>query len=275
MNVSLLATSTAFICGLMVGSFLNVCIWRLPAEEQIVKGRSHCRSCQHLIPWYDNVPMMSFLLLRGKCRFCGARISWSYPAVELATGILFAGLLYRFGATAVTAFYAVFAAALIVATVIDAREMIIPDEITKPGLGVGLIFSFLVPALHGTASRWEGLWAGALGAFVGWGIVFLMAAAGKRLFRKKLRSIGEEDAMGGGDLKLMAMVGAFIGWPKVLLVNLFLAPLVGSVVGLALRLREGRDLMPYGPFLALGTLVAIFWGDPMIQWYRNLFVGLQ
>ena len=251
---------------------MNVCIWRLPAEEQIVRGRSHCRKCRKVIAWYDNVPVVSFIMLGGKCRSCGSRISWVYPVVELVTGFLLLGTVIRFGITVKALVYFILEAALIVVTVIDAREMIIPDEITKPGLVIGLILSFLVPGLHGVWGRWAGLSAGVVGAAVGWGTIFIMAFIGTRLFRKKLKAIGEESAMGGGDLKLMAMVGAFIGWPKVLLVNLFFAPLVGSMVGLVMKFRKGQDIIPYGPFLVLGTVAAIFWGDPMIHWYFNLFM---
>ncbi len=269
-----LILSAVFLFGTMVGSFLNVCIWRLPAEEQIVAGRSHCRSCQHVIPWYDNVPLVSFIGLKGRCRFCGSRISWIYPAVELATGTLFLGVVLRFGQSIEGFLYAILGAALIVVSVIDAREMIIPFEITKPGLVLGLVASFLFPSLHGVENHLAGLLSSFLGATVGGGLIFLMGWFGKKLFQRKLKSIGEEEAIGGGDFWLMAMIGAFIGWPKVLLVNLVLGPLVGSVVGIIARLRSGQALIPYGPFLSLGTLLAIFWGDPVIQWYRSLFIGV-
>ena len=260
-----------FLFGLMVGSFLNVCICRLPEEEQVIRGRSHCRSCRHVIPWYDNIPLLSFLLLKGKCRFCKAGISWVYPAVELATGLFFLGVLFRFGPTAVAAVYAAFGAALIVVSVIDAREMIIPDEISLPGIPLGLILSGFFPALHGV-SRWqEGLTRSLLGCAAGAGLIFIMGFAGKIIFQRKLKAIGEEEAVGGGDLKLMGMVGALIGAPKVLLTTLVLAPMLGSVVGVVMKFRFKRDLIPYGPFLALGALATVFWGDGLVKWYQSLF----
>ena len=271
--MSLIVLSAIFLFGAMVGSFLNVCIWRLPTEEQIVSGRSHCRSCQRVIRWYDNIPLASFLWLKGRCRSCGSRISWIYPAVELATGILFLGVVLRFGQSVEGFIYALLGCALIVATVIDAREMIIPFEITKPGLVIGLLASFFSPSLHGAEDHLAGLWSGFLGAAVGAGLIYGMGWVGKKIFRKKLQSIGEEEAIGGGDFWLMAMVGAFIGWPKVLLVNFLLGPLIGSVVGIIARLRTGQALIPYGPFLSIGTLIAIFWGDPLIQWYKSLVMG--
>jgi len=273
MNISDLVKPVVFVFGLMVGSFLNVCICRLPQEEQVVRGRSHCPSCRHTIAWHDNIPLLSFIGLKGRCRFCKARISWVYPAVELATGILLLAVLARFGLTVSALVCGVFAASLIVISVIDARTMTIPDQITKPGLWIGMVLSFLVPALHGTQSRWAALLASFLGAAVGWGLIFGMALIGRWMFRKKLQSIGEEEAVGGGDLKLMAMVGAVIGAPKVLLVILFLAPLIGSLIGLILKARFGRDLIPYGPFLSLGTLIVLFCGDGILNWYRNLLFG--
>ena len=273
MNISDLVKPLVFVFGLMVGSFSNVCIWRLPEEEQVVRGRSHCRSCNRVIPWYDNLPLVSFILLRGRCRYCRAKISWIYPAVELVTGLLFLLVLARFGLTVVALIQGVFAASLIVVTVVDARTMTIPNEITLPGLWIGIGLSFLVPALHGVSTRWGSLWASFLGALTGWGLIFGMAVIGRWIFRKKLQSIGEEEAVGGGDLKLMAMVGALIGAPKVLLVILLLAPIAGSLIGLVIKFRFGRDLIPYGPFLSLGTLMVLFWGDGMINWYRSFLLG--
>lgn len=262
MGISPLALGAVFLFGLAVGSFLNVCIWRLPAREQIVQGRSHCRSCGKTIRWVDNIPLVSFVLLRGRCRHCGARISWSYPFVELATGILLAGVVWRFNLTAPALVYAVLGAALIVLAMVDLKEMILPDEMTLPGIAIGVILSFYVPELHGAASRWDGLWASVLGALVGAGTLWGIGVVGKWIFRK--------EAMGFGDVKLMAMVGSLIGTAKVLLVNFILAPIVGAVVGVILKVRYRRDLIPYGPFLALGTLAAVFWGSGIIDWYLGL-----
>ena len=266
MDISPLVVSAVFVFGLMVGSFLNVCIWRIPADEQVVKGRSHCRSCGKGIAWYDNIPLVSFAWLGGKCRHCKAKISWSYPFVELATGVLFSGTLARFGCSRLALVYGILGAALIVLSMIDLKEMILPDEITLPGLSLGVILSFYVPELHQAATRWGGLWAGVVGALVGSGLLWGIGVIGTWLFKR--------EAMGFGDVKLMAMVGAVIGVWKVFLVNLLLAPILGSVVGLVLKFRTGRSLIPFGPFLALGTIGAIFWGDGIIGWYRNLLLGV-
>lgn len=263
MNLEVLAG--VFVFGLMVGSFLNVLIWRIPVEEQVMRGRSHCRKCGKMIAWYDNVPLASFVALGGKCRHCKAPISWSYPAVELATGLLFAAIVARFQLSWAALVYGALAAALIVLTVVDLKEMILPDEITVPGIPVAIALSFLVPCLHLAASRWQGLGLGLVGAATGAGVLLAIRALGTWFFKK--------EAMGLGDVKLMAMVGALIGPWKVLLVDFILAPVLGSVVGIVVLARQRKALIPipYGPFLALGTIVAVFWGDAILGWYRDLF----
>ena len=265
MSISPLFISAVFVFGLMVGSFLNVCIWRLPADEQIVRGRSHCRKCGKTIAWHDNIPLASFVVLGGKCRHCRAGIAWSYPAVELGTGVLFAGLVARFGFSWAALVYGALGAALIVLSVIDLKEMILPDEITVPGIPIAIGLSFLVPCLHLATSRWQGLWLGLAGAAAGAGVLLAIRTLGTWFFKK--------EAMGLGDVKLMAMVGALIGPWKVLLVDFILAPVLGSVVGIAVLVRQRKALIPipYGPFLALGTIVAVFWGDAILGWYRDLF----
>ena len=262
MTISPLLVSAVFAFGLIVGSFLNVCIWRLPAGEQVVKGRSHCRSCRQVIRWYDNVPLISFFLLKGKCRFCRAKIAWSYPGVELITALLFVAVLIRFGWTPRAAIYGALGAALILLSVVDVREMILPDEITLPGLQGGVILSFFFPALHGVSGRWESLAASVVGALAGAGFLWVVGTVGSWVFKR--------EAMGQGDVKLMAMVGSVIGGWKVTLVNFIIAPLLGSVVGGVLKLRYKIDLIPYGPFLAAGTFIVIFWGDGILHWYRSL-----
>ena len=265
MSISPLFISGVFVFGLMVGSFLNVCIWRLPAEEQIVRGRSHCRKCGKMIAWYDNIPLASWAALGGKCRHCRQAISWSYPAVELATGLLFAAVVARFQLSWAALVYCALMAALVVLTVIDLKEMILPDEITVPGIPVAIALSFLVPCLHLAAGRWQGLLMGLAGAATGAGVLLAIRALGTWFFKK--------EAMGLGDVKLMAMVGALIGPWKALLVDFILAPVLGSLVGIVVLVRQRKALIPipYGPFLALGTVVAIFWGDGIIRWYRDLF----
>ncbi|MBI1953666.1 MAG: prepilin peptidase [Candidatus Omnitrophica bacterium] len=263
MDISPPAVSAVFLLGLVAGSFLNVCIWRLPAGEQVVKGRSHCRACGKTIPWHDNVPVLSFLALGGRCRFCKAGISWGYPATELATGLLLALLFLKFGFSAEFLVYAALAAALVVASGTDLREQIIPDQVTLPGLPIAVGLSFLVPSLHGVSSRWAGAGLSLAGAAAGGGFLWLIGAAGSRIFRR--------EAMGGGDVKLMAMVGAVLGFQKTILANLFLAPLAGSAVGLVLKLRYKKEVIPYGPFLSAGSLAALVWGEAIIGWYWNLW----
>lgn len=265
MSISPLAVSGAFLFGLCVGSFLNVCIWRLPAGQQVIRGRSRCMVCAKTIRWYDNIPLLSFLLLRGRCRNCGSRIAWTYPFVELATGVLLAGIVARFGLTPIAAVYGWLGAVLILLSMVDLREMILPDELTLTGLPVAFVLSYFFPALHGMESGWGGLWAGFLGALAGAGVLWGVGAVGSALFRR--------EAMGLGDVKLMALVGAVIGWPQVLLVNLLLAPLIGSAAGIWVRMRYRLSVIPYGPFLSLGTLLAIFWGDAILAWYMKFWTG--
>ena len=260
--MTVLAVSVVFVFGLMVGSFLNVCIWRLPQGEQIVKGRSHCRHCKKEIFWYDNIPLVSFILLKGRCRFCRERIEWNYPLVELLTGLFFAAALARFGWTALAAVYAGLAAVLILLAFIDWREMILPDEITLPGVSLGAVLSFFLPQLHQAPNNWAGIWAAVVGALAGAGVVWGIGAVGSWFFKR--------EAMGFGDVKLMAMVGTFIGWQKVLLVNFILGPVLGATVGMVLKVRYGRDVIPYGPFLGLGTMIAVFFGADWIRWYLGL-----
>ncbi|MBI4227593.1 MAG: prepilin peptidase [Candidatus Omnitrophica bacterium] len=254
----------AFLLGLFVGSFLNVCIWRLPREEQVVRGRSRCPACGQTIRWHDNIPIASFLWLRGRCRACRAPIHWRYPAVELLTGLALAAVALRWGVSGPGLVYAVLLCALIVASFIDAAEQIIPDVITRPGLGLAIAASAAWPVVHGVAGRLEAVGQSLLGAAVGSGAIWLMGLIGRWLFKK--------EAMGGGDVKLMAMLGALLGWPRILLTFL-LAPMLGSLVGIPMKLRRGDELIPYGPFLSLAAVIALWWGDGLIAWYVRQLGG--
>ena len=254
----------AFLVGLVVGSFLNVCIWRLPRDEQVVRGRSRCPACEHPIPWHDNLPLVSIVLLGRRCRFCRAPISWRYPAVELMTGCMLAAVVSHWGVTGPAVAYAALLSALIVVSCIDAKEQIIPDVITLPGLGLALAASGLWPAVHGTTSRGWALGAGVVGALVGGGSIYLMGVVGRAIFKR--------EAMGIGDVKLMAMVGALLGGPRILLA-FFVAPILGSLVGVPLRILRGADLIPYGPFLSLAAVLSLWWGDAVIAWYARGLVG--
>lgn len=247
------AALAAFAFGLCVGSFLNVVIARLPDHKSIVTPGSACPRCGHAIAWHDNVPVLSFLRLRGRCRHCGGAISWRYPLVELATGVLFAAAVLARGAGPDLAPALVLAAALVAVTGIDLDHQIIPDVLTLPGIAVGLAFSLIVG--H---PRWTDA---LIGVAVGGGLFFAIIVASR-------------GGMGGGDMKLAAMLGAFLGW-RPLLVAILAAVLAGGMLAiwlLAMRRKGRKDAVPFGPFLAVGGLVALFWGGPIIDWYLGVFV---
>jgi leader peptidase (prepilin peptidase)/N-methyltransferase len=242
----------SFLLGLIVGSFLNVCIYRLPAKQSIVFPASSCPNCKEPIKAYDNIPLLSYFLLKGRCRYCGESISWQYPAVELATGLLFLGLAYKWGFDLKTLIYAILICALIIVSVIDIYYQIIPDKITLPGIGLGLLMAFL--------SLLTINWVHALlGLSVGGGILYVAAFLSR-------------GGMGGGDIKLAALIGVFLGWENMLL-TIFASVLLGSLAGVTLMLFKGKgrkDKIPFGPFLALGALISIFWGKEIIAWYLHV-----
>ena len=242
-----------FIFGLVIGSFLNVCIHRLPASQSIVHPRSRCPQCGHLIRVYDNIPVLSYLILRGRCRDCGARISLRYPVVELLSGAFAAMAVARFGlGWQALLMYALIAAFLVI-TFIDLDHRIIPDVITLPGIPIGLAASFG----PGMISPLEAL----LGILAGGGSLFLVAWG--------YQLVTQREGMGGGDIKLLAMIGAFIGWKGVLL-TIFIASLTGTLAGMALIFRRRGDMklaVPFGPFLAVGAIAYLFMGPELISWY--------
>lgn len=267
-----------FIFGLCVGSFLNVCIHRLPGGESIVRPRSRCPHCKAAIAAYDNVPLISYLLLRGRCRHCKASISFLYPAVELTTGLVFLLVYHRFGFSPAAVKASILAAALIALTITDLRQRILPDAITFPGMAVGALFALWIPLADGTA-RW--LWRllggaylptaalsladGLLGALVGGGLLF---ALGEIWFRVK-----KVEGMGLGDVKMMIMVGLFLGL-RLTVLTLLLGSLVGSLVGggyMLLTRKDSRYELPLGTFLGLAALVALLWGERLISAYLGLF----
>lgn len=256
MLFQLLVGTYATLLGLIVGSYLNVVIFRLPRRISTVMPRSRCPACGAAIRPWDNVPLVSYLLLGGRCRSCGARISWRYPAIEAATGLLFLACFLRFGASIEALAAAVFAAAMIVLAAIDLEHYILPDRITLPGIVVGLAIQPWMP--HGD------LLAAAIGTAVGGGVL-LAVAAGWYLLRK-------QEGMGLGDVKMLAMVGAFLGW-KGVLVTLFFAALGGAVTGLALiafGLGRLQTRLPFGAFLAAAALVSLFWGPAIAEAYLGL-----
>ncbi len=243
--------------GAIIGSFLNVCIVRMPHEKSVVMPASHCVHCKKPILWYDNIPLVSFFILGGKCRFCKKRISVQYFIVELVTAAFFGCFYLYFGISWAWVAYVIFVSGLIVATFIDIEHRIIPDEISLGGMVVGLILSFLLPELHGASSHWLSLWRAFLGALIGGGAIYAMGLLGDFIFKK--------ESMGGGDVKFLAMIGAFLGWPQALL-TFFLAALFGAVGGIIVKIRTKESVIPYGPFLALAALVSLFYSQPLIDW---------
>jgi leader peptidase (prepilin peptidase) / N-methyltransferase len=241
------------ILGLVLGSFYNVCIYRLPREESIVWPGSHCPQCGHPLSLLDNFPLVSFLLLRGSCRYCQTPISFQYPLVEALTGLMTVLIGWKFGLSWAFFQALILTSALLVISFIDLSHQIIPDWITYPGIGIGLVLSWLV----GTPGWWSSL----IGILTGGGVLWLLAA-GYQLLAKK-------EGMGGGDIKLLAMIGAFLGWPGVL-VTLLLGSLFGTLVGLVLILFWKKDrtfAVPFGPFLSLGGVIHLFFGDTLLNWY--------
>lgn len=311
-----------FIFGSIVGSFLNVCIVRLPEEKSVVFPGSHCPKCQQPIRWFDNIPMISFVVLMGQCRGCRANISPRYFLVELLTALSFVGFFHVFGFSWILVPYLIFVCGLIVATFVDFSHRIIPDEVSIGGMFVGLIFSAVFLGLHtvdgssliigstfarilggfllvmelgnsliknrrlgkeeanfvlmvgaflladflaGYLAQMQPQWApyaisfqaSVQGAAVGGGIIYAMAIIGDILFRK--------ETMGGGDVKLLAMIGAFLGW-KMAVVTFFIAPFLGAVVGIVQKIRTQDSTIAYGPYLAVGAIIALFWGQNILYW---------
>ena len=246
----------AFVFGALVGSFLNVCICRLPKEESVVFPPSHCTRCDYRIRWYDNIPMLSYALLRGRCRRCGETISLQYPLVEFINGGLTLALFLKFGPSFAFVVLFLLCSALVVVTFIDLEHQIIPDVITLPGIVIGFIASFFIPGFG---------WLNSLIGIVAGGGSLLLVAYGYQAITKK-------DGMGGGDIKLLAMMGAFFGWKAILFI-IFSASLVGSVTGISLMVARKRDsslAIPFGPYLASAAVLYIFYGKPIILWYLNM-----
>ena len=249
-------TMVTFIFGAAIGSFLNVCIYRLPLHESVVFPASHCRACATPLSWYDNLPLASYLLRRGRCRFCGVSFSFRYFLVELITAFLAVALVYRFGLTLSTVGYFAFSAALVIITFIDFDHQIIPDVVSLPGAAAGVLFSLVSPALS--------LWNSLIGLVIGAGVLLAVALG--------YRAVTGREGMGGGDVKLLAMIGAFLGWRAVPF-TLFAASFLGSVVGVAAMVRNHSDsklALPFGPFLSFGALCYLFFGEQLIEWYLNL-----
>lgn len=249
----------ATIFGLCVGSFLNVVIARLPAGRSVVSPGSACPRCGSAIAWYDNLPLLSYTLLGARCRACGTPISWRYPAVELACGALFALAYLHFGPTPRLGAALILLSGLIAITGIDLDHQIIPDVLSIPGIGAGLLWS-LTPGGIGWRDS-------LLGVLVGGGVFVVIIFA-------SVLVLGQP-GMGVGDVKLGAMLGAFLGW-KLAVLSILLSVLVGGPLAatlLATGRRTRKDPLPFGPFLALGGLISLFWGDALLEWYLEQFLS--
>jgi leader peptidase (prepilin peptidase)/N-methyltransferase len=273
-DIVLIQTAIAFLAGLLIGSFLNVCVYRLPRDLSVVTPRSFCPNCDAMIAWYDNVPLLSYLILRGRCRHCAARIPLRYPAVELATAIAFAICAAAFGTTLIAVKFAVFAAILITLIASDFEERILPDEFTLGGIAVGLVFSAFVPMEPSFAhlllgpylgSRWLSIGESAIAALVSSGLIWLMAWLYER--------IRHREGMGLGDVKMIGMIGAFLGLQSALL-TLILGSLLGAVGGLIFTLATRKNAstyeLPFGSFLGLAALAVAAYGAVAIKWYSHL-----
>lgn len=265
------------VFGALIGSFLNVVIHRVPREESIAFPASHCPTCDAAIRPYDNIPVVSWAVLRGRCRSCRAPISARYPAVELLTAVMFAlTYLLHSGLTLSLPFDLAFVAALLALIFIDAEHMILPNVITYPGAALALLARVVVPNLYGVATLggaqtqprpWLVSFGGALlGALAGGGFLWLVGWLWERA-----RGV---EAMGLGDVKMMFMVGAYLGWPLTLL-TIFVGVLTGSIAGVAVMLgrkeRDMRMMLPFGIFLGAGSLVSLFFGTAIIDWYVAKF----
>jgi leader peptidase (prepilin peptidase) / N-methyltransferase len=258
MMENMMITAVVFVFGTLIGSFLNVCIVRIPRRLSLVFPSSHCPVCRTPIPFYCNIPLLSYLALGGRCRFCRAPIPLQYFVVELLTPLVMIWLYAFWGLSPAFGLAAVFAAALIVITFIDLQHQIIPDAITLPGIPICFACSFVAPWVTPADSL--------IGIAAGGGVLYLFAL-GYHLLTKK-------EGMGGGDIKLLAMIGAFLGW-KGALATLVLAACAGSVIGIVLMVLQGRDrtyAIPFGPFLSAGALCSLLYGEELIRIYLTIGV---
>jgi len=261
--------------GACVGSFLNVCIYRIPRDESVIAPRSHCPHCNAMIPWYLNIPVLSWLCLRGKCASCKGPIAFRYTLVELLTAMVFLAIFMKWAAPAamhmlpiphplLIPVYWLFLSGLILGTFVDFEHFIIPDSVSIGGMVAGPILSALVPVLHGKELWWQGLLSSCIGLAAGFGLLNAVAWIGTKAFKK--------EAMGFGDVKLMGAIGAFLGWEAVLF-TVFASSVLGSVVGLVLIIFGGvkmQSRIPFGPYLSVAAAVWVFWGPALLEAYLKL-----
>jgi len=252
-----------FIFGAIVGSFLNVCIYRIPQGLSIVRPASRCQSCGVPIKFYDNIPILSYLILQGRCRSCRAKLSVRYPIVEFLNAVLYLAVFNRFGTASpwILLAYFSFVSALIVIFFIDIDHQIIPDGITLPGIPIAILAGSTILPDPFSVMELLGWKTSLIGIIAGGGSFYLIAVMGRLILKK--------DAMGGGDIKMMAMVGGVLGWKGVILTT-FAGSLLGSVVGISLIMLKGKEWgskIPFGPYLAVGALISLFFGQDIVTWY--------
>jgi leader peptidase (prepilin peptidase)/N-methyltransferase len=247
---------TLLLFGLCVGSFLNVCIHRLPLKQSVVSPASRCPSCGYELRWYDNIPVLSYVMLRARCRSCSRPISIQYPVIEVVTAIVFLAHWYAFGPTPLFAARLVFGCALIVLFMIDLEHQILPDVVTLPGIVIGVALSVFLP---------PGPIESLIGLLLGGGLLWAIAEAWFRL-----RKV---DAMGFGDVKMLAMVGAWLGW-KMVILTFVLSSMMGGLVGVVLLASRRADMatrVPFGTMLAVAAMMASLYGGPILAWYLSRF----
>ncbi len=244
------------VFGMCIGSFLNVCIYRMPISESLVFPRSKCPKCGNLIRFYDNIPVFSYLFLKGRCRHCSTSIPIRYAMVEIITGLSAFSVYKKFGLTFPAVIYFIFIAALIVIIYIDIDHKIIPNRITLPGIPICFLFSFVLPEMSPIDSL--------IGILAGGGSLFLVDWVYKAVTKKH--------GMGGGDIKLLAMIGAIIGWKGVLF-TIYMSSIVGTLAGLMVIVYRKKNLkfaIPFGPFLSIGAITYLFFGDAITRWYFHI-----
>ncbi len=248
-----------FCTGACIGSFMNVCIFRIPEGRSIVTPASACRSCGYHLRWWENIPILSFIILRAKCSQCGHAISFQYPLVEFTNGLFYVLLWLKFGSGVSMVVYSIFFSALLVMTFIDLAHYIIPDIISVAGIPAGFAASFLLPDISWLDSL--------IGIVTGGGILFIVAWV--------YYLITKREGMGGGDIKLLAMIGAFLGWQAIPTV-IFLSAATGAVAGVTLMIFKGKGrhyALPYGPFLAAAAVFYLFFGSLIVDWYVNFILS--
>ncbi len=245
-----------FIFGAIIGSFLNVCVYRIPRGRSIVRPHSYCPECRSPINWYDNIPIISYLTLQAKCRYCGKRIPVRYFLVELLSALMTMALYFYFSLSAAFFAYLIFTYILIIIVFVDIERQEVPDVLSIPGIFLGMILVTAAAVIDG-GMPWKALLNSFIGALAGGGSMFLLGFFGEMIFRK--------ESLGGGDVKLMAMVGAFLGW-KLVILTFFMAPVLGLGVALFMKVKKNKEVIPYAPYLSLGAVVSMLYGEKILRY---------